>query len=210
MKRHNPLMPRPASKWSLLWILAFLVLLMAGALTEAGEVRLQWQPSTGATGYKAYHGTASGAYGQPVDVPGTSCGGGACAFQLPSETLLNNCVLQFIAMTAYNAAGESSFSTEISGFPRPIVVDVAWFPEPQNPTHLHVVGDNFAPAVVVTVDGALVTSAVRQGCGLVAIPVSVLPPVQGPGSLVVGLCNGGVCMDHLVQSPAAPAELSMQ
>jgi hypothetical protein len=194
------------------WVpfILFLLLLAYATKADAGEVRLTWGQSEGANGYKVYHGTSSGGYGEPIDVGGVPCPSGGCAFQLPPETLLDGCVVQYLAVTAYNGAGESDFSNEVSGLPRPIVVDVEWFPSAAEATHLHIVGGNFGPAVEVFVGGALVDSAIRQDCGLVRIPVSVLPPEPGPGSIVIRLCNTGVCVDRVVHSPAAPTGLALE
>jgi hypothetical protein len=85
----------------------------------AGEIQLAWDATSGASGYKVYYGTASGSYtspGSPATVYGTST----------TISGLLDCRNYFVAVKAFNAAGESpSFSNELSGWSRPSVVSAS-------------------------------------------------------------------------------------
>ena len=82
----------------------------------AGEIALTWDPVQGASGYRVYYGTASGTYGgTPKTVSGTST----------TVTGLQDCRSYFLAVKAYNSAGESAqFSNEVSGWARPTLTSV--------------------------------------------------------------------------------------
>jgi len=75
-----------------------------------GVINLTWNTVTGATGYYVYYGTSPGSYGSPIKVEG----GNQTSYQLKN---LTNGVKYYIALTAYNADGESDKSTEISATP---------------------------------------------------------------------------------------------
>ncbi len=82
------------------------------------RVTFTWTANTdGATGYKIYAGTATGTYNasnSPRDVGNVT--------ESYFDVLTFNAPM-FFALTAYNATGESSFSTEISQtFTRPITL----------------------------------------------------------------------------------------
>jgi len=72
---------------------------------SSGTATLTWDPATSATGYKVYAGTSSNAYGAPVNI------GNVTTFQIFS--LLSGTTYYF-AVTAYNSAGESGYSNEVS------------------------------------------------------------------------------------------------
>ena len=80
---------------------------------QAGTICLGWDPLQEASGYRIYYGTSPGEYTGWVDV------GGATAFDVEN---LVDCTTYYLAVKAYNQAGESiSFSNEVSGWPRPEV-----------------------------------------------------------------------------------------
>jgi len=66
-------------------------------------VTLAWDPVSGVTGYKVYFGPLSHSYTNAVDV------GNVTTSTVPAEVLLP----RWYAVTAYNASGESDFSTEL-------------------------------------------------------------------------------------------------
>ncbi len=82
----------------------FLVLIVFSGSAWAADVTLQWNPVSGATGYKIYYRPASAPAGQylaPVDVGIETSG--------TIEGLEGPC---FFAVTAYNEYGESGYSVE--------------------------------------------------------------------------------------------------
>jgi hypothetical protein len=86
---------------------ALAITLLFGLLSQAQAaslVRLAWD-SNGATGYRVYYGRSSGAYTSILDVGGSSTA---------TITDLSVGVTYFFVVTAYNAAGESSPSNEVS------------------------------------------------------------------------------------------------
>lgn len=74
------------------------------------SVTLDWNKSAGATGYKVYYGTESGKYVTPVDV------GNKVKTVLDEEHLTYGTKYYFV-VTAYNDAGESKYSNEVTGKP---------------------------------------------------------------------------------------------
>jgi hypothetical protein len=104
------------------YALPFGVLLaVSPALAQTNEIRLAWDQSTGANGYRVKWGTATRTYTGDLDV------GNPCAFDAAYNAVVCRHTLtglpvaanSFVAITAYNAAGESGFSREIQGWPRP-------------------------------------------------------------------------------------------
>lgn len=79
---------------------------------QAGSVNLTWNQSPSATGYKVYSGGGSGSYDSNTDV------GGANQTEVSG---MPDCTPTYFAVTAYNVAGESGYSSEISSWPRPVV-----------------------------------------------------------------------------------------
>jgi hypothetical protein len=90
-------------------------LLGAASPALGGTICLEWDRLPEASGYRVYYGTSPGQYGASIDV------GGATRFDIES---LDDCRTYFVAVKAYNQAGESiSFSNEVSGWPRPEISD---------------------------------------------------------------------------------------
>jgi hypothetical protein len=83
-----------------------LVTLMITA-PSSGTATLTWDPETdlSVSGYKAYVGTSSNAYGAPVDI------GNVTTYQIVN---LQPGTTYYFAVTAYNSAGESGYSNEVS------------------------------------------------------------------------------------------------
>jgi hypothetical protein len=88
----------------------------SGGGSPGGTIRLAWDPPTtnvdgspltDLAGYKIYYGTASGTYGQPIDV------GNVTTYTL---TGLVQGQTYYIAATAYDTSNnQSGFSNEVSG-----------------------------------------------------------------------------------------------
>ena len=93
-------------------LLAATLLFAIAPLALAGEVKVAWGAAPTATGYRVYSGTTSKSYGSPKDVGNVL---EATAASLP------DCKASFFALTAYNAAGESAYSQEVSSWPRPVI-----------------------------------------------------------------------------------------
>jgi hypothetical protein len=94
-------------------LISILWLFLIAAPLFSGDVKLHWDANTETDlqGYKLYWGTASGAYGAPITLG------------LQNDYTLTglNPGTYFIAVTAFNAAGESGYSNEVTAtiFPPP-------------------------------------------------------------------------------------------
>jgi|KBSSwiStaDraftv2_1062776.scaffolds.fasta_scaffold01277_16 hypothetical protein len=89
----------------------------AAAPAQAGSIVLSWDPSQGAAGYHVYYGTTPGDYS-----------GGMITTALTSATItgLDDCTTYYVAVKAFNGAGESpNFSNELSGWSRPTVTSAS-------------------------------------------------------------------------------------
>ncbi len=86
---------------------AVLLLSLFSSLTFAGQASLAWNASASSnvTGYKVHYGTASRSYSTHLDV------GNKLTTSVPNLTAGTT---YYFAVTAYNAAGESSYSNEAS------------------------------------------------------------------------------------------------
>jgi len=102
-------MSRPHAVRRLARLLLLLTCLTPVAL--AGSISLRWDPVPDARGYRIHYGTGAGQYSETVEVG-----------NITQATLhgLTDCTRYFVAVKAYNWAGESAeFSNEVSGWPRP-------------------------------------------------------------------------------------------
>jgi hypothetical protein len=87
---------------------AILILAFALPLTAFAEPKLVWDPSTGeVNGYRIYYGLSTGSYTSNRDV------GRVTEFPLANLPLQEKRTYYFTAK-AYNAAGESAGSNEVS------------------------------------------------------------------------------------------------
>lgn len=79
------------------------------ALTlQASAAKLAWDPSTGdVQGYRLYYGTSASNYTNNVNV------GNVTEYNIDSLPLQEG-VTYYFAVKAYNAAGESAFSNQVS------------------------------------------------------------------------------------------------
>ncbi|HZN56264.1 MAG TPA: fibronectin type III domain-containing protein [Candidatus Polarisedimenticolaceae bacterium] len=107
----------------------------------AGTISLSWDPTSGAAGYRVYYGTSSGQYTGSVTSTSTSA----------MLTGLQDCTTYFVAVKAYNSAGESpNFSTEMSGWARPTVNSATPNSAMQgDQVVIDINGTNFQPGAVV-------------------------------------------------------------
>ncbi len=170
-------------------------LLAAAAATaaSAGEVSVTWDPAPGAAGYNVWVGTTPGVYGAtPATTgPGTTQQAGG---------LEDGCVQHYAAVTAFNAAGESAESTEVSFIPRPIVTGATPPNQQPPPAELVVAGDNFAPGATVEIDG-VPTAPTSATCGELRFAYQ--------DWIAIAICNGAVCQVHALGPPPAPTALEV-
>ena len=91
----------------------------SSACLTVGSVALSWSTNDdpvaqGYLGYNVYYGTASGTYQSPVGVPLSPASAGP---PFTASSTISNLQCQttyYFAVAAYNAAGESSLSGEVS------------------------------------------------------------------------------------------------
>jgi hypothetical protein len=117
----------------------------------AGTIDLRWNPVPEATGYRVYYGTAAGEYVSSVNIgPGTS----------GTLSGLQDCREIFLAVKAYNGAGESSeFSNEVRGWARPEVSSHGPLVAIQGSTMtVDIFGDNFQTGAELVFDAGSVPS----------------------------------------------------
>lgn len=92
-------------------LLTILAILAIAGIAQAATVQVTWNPNTepDLSGYKLYHGTASGQYGEPVDV------GNVTGHVM--EITPQHGATYYFALTAYDTSGnESGYSDEATCF----------------------------------------------------------------------------------------------
>jgi len=155
---------------------------LAAALlpVHAGAVHLRWDAVPQATGYRVYYGTQSRQYTASVNAGNTT------------STVVNglaDCQTWYLAVKAYNAAGESpSFSNEILGWPRPEVASSSPSSGIQGgQLTLNVAGANFQPGASIEVDNpdVFLASPVVT-CNQIRVAATVEPTARGVRPAEVG------------------------
>jgi len=92
-------------------LFTILAILAIAGIAQAATVQVTWNPNTepDLSGYKLYHGTASGQYGEPVDV------GNVTGHVM--EITPQHGATYYFALTAYDTSGnESGYSDEATCF----------------------------------------------------------------------------------------------
>ena len=92
-------------------LFTILAILAIAGIAQAATVQVTWNPNTepDLAGYKLYHGTASGQYGEPVDVGNVT----GHVMEITPEYGAT----YYFALTAYDTSGnESGYSDEASCF----------------------------------------------------------------------------------------------
>ena len=92
-------------------IMLIVIIMLLPAIAFAATVQVTWNPNTepDLSGYKLYHGTASGQYGEPVDV------GNVTGHVM--EITPQHGATYYFALTAYDTSGnESGYSDEATCF----------------------------------------------------------------------------------------------
>lgn len=100
------------SRFAVRFALILMLSVSAGILV-AGEVQMSWDASETADGYRVYRGTSSGNYG-----PGTDVGDQTAT----TVDGLTDCQMAYLAVKAYNEAGESPASAEVATWPRALLL----------------------------------------------------------------------------------------
>jgi len=92
-------------------LFTILAILAIAGIAQAATVQVTWNPNTepDLSGYKLYHGTASGQYGEPVDVGNVT----GHVMEITPEYGAT----YYFALTAYDTSGnESGYSAEATCF----------------------------------------------------------------------------------------------
>jgi len=92
-------------------LFTILAILAIAGIAQAATVQVTWNPNTepDLSGYKLYHGTASGQYGEPIDV------GNVTGHVM--EITPQHGATYYFALTAYDTSGnESGYSDEATCF----------------------------------------------------------------------------------------------
>jgi hypothetical protein len=146
-----------------------LMIATMAATTFAGEIQIAWDVTPGASGYKVYYGTSSGVYGPPVVVSGTST----------TIQGLQDCVSYFVAVKAFNAAGDSpNYSNELSGWSHPSITSATPSTAMQgDQIVMDLVGANFLPGAAVELGNPNVnlTSVRTLSCNQIQLIATVEP-----------------------------------
>jgi hypothetical protein len=151
----------------------------------AGSVNLVWDASAGATGYKVYSRSDSGEYGAGTNVGNTT---------QTTYLAMADCTATVFAVKAYNAAGESGFSDEVSTWPRPELNGLMPL-DGQKGSTLDVViaGNNFEPGASVLFSGSGITvnSVTRNACAQLTANITISDAAAfGPRDVRVVNTNG--------------------
>ncbi len=150
---------------------------------HAGQIALTWDAVPGATGYRVYYGTASQTYTASV----TSTSNNAVVSNL------QDCTSWFLAVKAYNAAGESpSFSNEVSGWPRPALTSITpTYAMQGDQVVVDIYGANFQPGAAVDFGDPNISvgSASVLACNHVQVLATVEPTASGVQAAKIGAAN---------------------
>ena len=159
-----------------IWPLATLAPLPAGA----GQINVAWDPVAGASGYHVYYGINSGTYDKNVTT----------AANAVTISGLQDCKTYFVAVKAFNAAGESpNFSNELSGWSRPGVA----FASPANAMQgdqivMDINGANFETGAVVDLGNpqVVLTAVSVVSCNQIQLIATVEPTATGVHPAQIG------------------------
>jgi len=152
---------------------AAIAILAACAPAIAGTIDLAWDPVAGAAGYRVYYGTSPGNYTQHKDFTTTAA----------TLTNLTDCTTWYVAVKAYNGAGESpSFSNELSGWARPEITGATPSAMKQgDQTVVNISGKNFQPGATIQFGDPpkqrlYQASVVTQSCNAMQLVLTADPP----------------------------------
>ncbi|HXV75660.1 MAG TPA: hypothetical protein VD788_05015 [Candidatus Polarisedimenticolaceae bacterium] len=175
--------------------LAGLLAALPGA-ASAGSIHLAWDAVPGATGYRAYFGTASGQYTGVVDMKNATSG---------TLTGLLDCTTYYVSIKAYDTNGgiSSQFSNEVAGWARPLIDRMTPTSVVQGETRLtvDVFGANFDPdaALAWSIDGVprdidgneliVLEDLAVQSCTELRAYVTLEPAARGLRAMQIGGFN---------------------
>lgn len=147
---------------------------------RAGDIVLAWDPTSGASGYHVYYGTKTGTYTQSVTSYSTST----------TLTNLQDCQPYFIAVKAFNAAGESpQYSNELTGWPRPSITSATPSSAMQgSQIVVDIFGSNFQSGAVVDLGNpnVFLASVGVVSCSHIQLMATVEPTARGVRAAKVG------------------------
>lgn len=160
---------------------ALAIAALAAGHAAAGTISVAWDPVPGATGYRVYYGTTSGVYPNQTTVSS------------PSATLnnLQDCTTWYVAVKAYNAAGESDqFSDEISGWARPVVTAATPTTGKQgDQLVIDVTGVNYQSGATIEFDNPHVRLASAQvlSCSRMQVLATIEPTAENVRPARIGM-----------------------
>jgi len=143
-----------------------LVMIPLSFPVSAGDVNLSWDTSANASGYRVHRGTVSGNYSSSSDEGNTT------STTIPG---LADCTTWYFAVTAYNTAGESGYSAEVSSFPRALLSTAAPSTvEQDTQTSITVSGLNFrsGDTVALSNPGVQIDSVSVSSCNVMILTVT--------------------------------------
>ena len=151
-----------------------------GCVAQAGQIEIAWDSVPGATGYRVYYGTQSGNYTANVTSGSTTA----------TVTGLQDCTTYYLAVKAYNAAGESaSFSNELSGWSRPQVTSATPAIAMQgSQVTVTLSGSNFQSGALIEIDNprVMLTGVATLSCTQMQFVATVDPPATNVRAAQVG------------------------
>ena len=170
--------------------LSILVVSLTATSALAGTVSLAWDPVAGATGYRVYYGTASGAYVGSVTVGGTT---------QAEVSGLDDCTVYYLAVKALGPAGaiSASFSNEVVGWSRPEIATPPVATRQGRQFVLAIDGANFRSASDVSLSAAVPTDLAGRplirfedvtvvGCRRIEALVTVEATTRGQRAMPIG------------------------
>ena len=169
--------------------IALLAVLTLGSIpsARAGDLGFAWNPSTGATGYRLHSGASPGSYTSSVDVGGST---------QTSLTTVPDCTTQYYAVTAYNSAGQSGYSTEVASWARPRIASTSQSTGQRGTTvALTLSGANYQSGSTVSfsTSGLSVSSVSIGSCNQLTLNVAISATAAiGPATISVTGPNGVV------------------
>jgi hypothetical protein len=175
------------------WLGLLVAAVLAGP-SWAGTLGLSWNAAPGASGYKVYYGTQSGVYTSSIDVKNVTS---------TSINTLSDCTPWFLAVKAYNFAGESDqFSQEVTSWPRPVITTLSPNAAIQGAqVVVNLTGSNFQPGSSVTVDNpdVHIDSVSMTSCTSAQLLATVEPTAQNVRPALVGRFTLSVTNPQSVQ-----------
>jgi hypothetical protein len=154
--------------------------LAVAPVVTAGSIELAWDPSDTASGYRVHIGTSPGQYTDERNVGNTT---------RTTVTGLPECVTLHIAVTAYNAAGNSGYSNEVDNWGQPEIMSA-------NPSSalqgdqftLTLTGANFQSGTVLSHDNpnVILTGVAVISCNEIQAVATVEPTSAGVRPAEIG------------------------